>query len=169
MEGGETLKLVKLRGAWVLASVFLAWAVVATSIASYYFVQYTNYYGLYEDVLGKLGEVSITVGVAIDYGNGTRVWCNGTVLPIGATLFNATLKVSKYEYKLYDGKAFTTAINDVKQKPDEKMYWTWWYWNEAERKWILGPVACNDYMLRDGHVVIWYYSKVEAWPPTPPE
>ena len=158
-----------MRGTWALVVLLLVWAVTSTSIASYYYVQHVRYYGLYQDVLKKLGEISITVSIALDYGNGTRAWYNGTILPLGATLFNATVKVSKYEYDLFDGKAFTTAINDVRRKPGEKMYWTWWYWDEAERKWMLGPVACNEYTLRDGHIAIWYYSKVEVWPPKPPK
>lgn len=156
------------KGMWVLATSLLAWAVAATIIGSYYYVQYTNYYSSYQSLAKELKIVSMSVNIAIDYGNGTRVWHNGTVLSLGATLFNATVRVANPELHPTYGEAFIIAINGVIQDENENMYWSWWVWDNTEHKWILGPVGSNEYTLQDGQSVIWYYSKAE-WPAQPPE
>lgn len=156
------------KGMWILAALLLVWAFTSTSIASYYYMGYTKYYGLYQDTRNQLGEVSISVNIAIDYGNGTRIWYNSTVLPIGSTLFNATTKVAKYNYTFGTYGVSTEAINNIWVDQAKKMYWMWWYWDLNERKWILGPCAVNEYTLRDDETIIWYYETVATWPPQPP-
>lgn len=161
------MKIASEKKLWILAFFLLVWAVAATTVSSYYYVQFNKYNGLYEDAARKLGEVSISVNLAIDYGNkSSRTWFNNTIVPIGATLYNATVKVAEIEtHPLYP--SFVTAINSVKQSETQNMYWGWWYWDETELKWILGPVGFNEYTLHDKQTLIWYYSKAE-WPPTPP-
>jgi len=157
------LKVMSGKKIWFLALFLLAWAVIATIATSYYYMQYTKYNDLYQDISKKLGEVSISINLAIDYGNTTRVWYNETVLQIGATLYNATVKVAKIEtHPLYPG--YVTTIDGVKENLSEEVYWLWWYWEETERKWTFGPVGFNEYTLHDKQTLIWYYSN-GATPP----
>jgi len=157
-----------MRGAWILAATLLAWAVASTTIASYYYMEYDKYQRLSQDLKQKLGEVSIGVNIAIDYGNGTRAWFNETVLPIGATVFNATVKVANPEPDPQYGESFITAINGVRQNQNDNIYWIWWIWDETQHKWTPGPIANNEYILSDGQNVIWYLENTSSWPPPSP-
>lgn len=153
-----------MKGAWVSAALLLVWAVASTALGSYYYWEYNKYQKLSRHLEQELGEVSISANIAIDYGNGTRIWFNETILPIGAaTVFDATDKVADLE-----GTSFITAINGVRQNENENMYWMWWIWDETQQKWILGPVASNEYTLSDHESVIWYYENTSSWPPPSP-
>ena len=148
-----------MKGLWVLATVVLIWAVASTVAASYYYMQYDKYYGFYKDLSKNLGEVSISVNTLIDYGNGTKTWYNNTILPIGASVLNATIKVAMLNYSVSSYGAFVNSINGVWNNKDKNLWWLWYYWDSAELKWILGPVACNSYTLNDGSIVGWNYTE----------
>jgi hypothetical protein len=152
-----------MKGAWIVAALLLVWAIASTTAGTYYYTEYTKYQRISQGLRQKLGEISISVNIAIDYGNGTRIWFNGTVLPVGATVFNATIDVAKVM-----DTSFIVAINGVSQNENENMYWMWWVWDGTQHKWLLGPVANNEYTLSDGQTVIWYYEKTSAWPPPSP-
>ncbi len=141
---------------WILLAVLLAWAVTSTVYGSYYYVEYDKYHRLSEDLKRKLGEVSIPVDIAVDYGNGTRTWFNDTIVPIGSTVFNATQKIALAEPSPQYGDSFIVSINGAREKPSQNMYWLWWLWDETQQKWLLGPTANNEYTINDGQVIIWY-------------
>jgi len=157
-----------MKGEWILATLLLVWAVASTTIGSYYYMEYTKYQKLSQDLKQKLGEVSISVNIAIDYGNGTRTWFNETTLPLGATVFNATAKVANPEPDPQYGESFIIAINGVGQNKNENMYWIWWFWDETQNKWTPGPVANNEYTLSSDQTVIWYLENTSSWPPPSP-
>jgi len=157
-----------MKGEWILATLLLVWAVASTTIGSYYYMEYTKYQKLSQDLKQKLGEVSISVNIAIDYGNGTRTWFNETTLPLGATVFNATAKVANPEPDPQYGESFIIAINGVGQNKNENMYWIWWFWDETQHKWTPGPVANNEYTLSSDQTVIWYLENTSSWPPPSP-
>lgn len=148
--------------------ILLVWAIVATGYAAYYYWAYEEFS---RRIAEELKKIAITADIAIDYGNKTRVWYNDTLLPLGISLFNATLFVAKVDYEYYPeiDAVFIEAINDVRQDPVALMYWTWYYWDVKEGKWELGPVASNKYILRHGEKVIWYYAKFIEWTPKPPD
>lgn len=157
-----------MKGTWLLAALLLVWAVASTSIGSFYYMEYTKYQRLSQNLKQKLGDVSISVNIAIDYGNGTRTWFNETTLPIGATVFNATVKVADPEPHPQYGESFIVAINGVRMNESENLYWIWWIWDETQNQWTPGPVANNEYVLSDGQNVIWYYENTSSWPPSSP-
>jgi hypothetical protein len=158
-----------MKGIWVLTALLLICAIASAVAFSYYYMEYNKYQRLFQDLQQKLGEVSISVNIAIDYGNGTRTWFNNTIVPIGATVFNATAKVADATPHPQYGESFIIAINGVQQKEDESMYWIWWIWDETQHAWVPGPVANNEYVLSNGQTVIWYYENASSWPPpTPP-
>lgn len=153
-----------MKGAWILAAILLAWALASTTLGVYYYTEYDKNLRLAEDLKQKLGEVSFSVNVAVDYGNGTRTWYNATAIPVGATVYNATRRVATVEPDPQIGPSFIIAINGVKQDESQSMYWIWWIWDQIEHNWMLGPVANNEYMLSDGQTVIWYYENTSEWP-----
>lgn len=157
-----------MKGAWILAALLLAWALGSTTAGVYYFTEYDKYQRLTQDLKQKLGEVSISVNIALDYGNGTRTWFNVTIVPVGATVYNATIKVATVESDPQYGASYIIAINGVRENKNQKMSWIWWYWDQAEHRWMPGPIASNAYVLTNGQIAIWYYENISTWPfPSP--
>lgn len=138
---------------------------IATGFAVYY---YNTYKEFYEKTTKELTSISMKVNILIKYGNGTKRWFNSTLLPIGASAFNATITVARVDYITGTYGVSVTAINGISRNTAEKLYWMWWYWNATTTKWDFGPVACNEFILHNGDVVAWYYEKVTTWPPEPP-
>lgn len=157
-----------MKGQWILLIILLCWAIIATTFASYYYVENEKYYRTSQDLKRKLEEVSISVNIGIDYGNGTRIWFNETIMPVGVTVFNATASVANLEPHPTYGESFIIAINGVRQNENENLYWIWWIWDEAQHVWVPGPVACTEYVLNDGQTIFWYYENTLSWPPPSP-
>ena len=166
------------RWAWVCLGL-LCWAVAASALALHYYNAYRTYEALYTTTLAELGRLTVEVNILIDYGNGTRVWYNNTLVPLGSTLFNATLMVAVVNYTFYkwpgqgypnDMAVFVLAINGVWNDPGKQMAWLWWYWDPSEGKWVLGPVGCNhpNATVVDGGIYAWVYESYASWPPPPP-
>lgn len=155
-----------MRGEYVLAFILLVWAVIASTAAAYYYGEHVKYRALFEGVSGVLSEVSVRVNIALDYGNGTRAWYNNTVLPLGATLLNATLKIAGVDYTIGEYGVFINSINNVENNMEKNMYWLWWRW--SGEGWRIGEVACDRYMLRNGDTIIWAYQSTAKFPPEPP-
>lgn len=153
-----------MKGAWILAAILLAWALASTTVGAYYYTEYDKNLRLAQDLKQKLGEVSFSVNLGVDYGNGTRTWYNDTVIPVGATVYNATKSVATVEPDPKIGPSFIIAINGARQDGSQSMYWIWWIWDQTEHKWTVGPVANNEYVLSDGQTVIWYYENTSVWP-----
>jgi hypothetical protein len=110
----------------------------------------------------------LSVNLSVDYGNGTRIWYNATIIPLGATVFNATEEVVTVEHDPQFGPSFVIAINGVRQDVSQSLYWIWWIWDETENKWTPGPIANDEYTLSDGQNVIWYLENTSTWPPPSP-
>jgi len=110
----------------------------------------------------------IAVDVLLDYGNGTRRWSTCILSkPGNDTVYNATQAVATtLNVTWYGNAVLVDAIDNVWNS--DPYYWMWWYWNFTESKWVLGPVACNQYALNDGDIIAWYYENCSAWPPTSP-
>lgn len=90
------------RGVWFLISICLLIVIVInTSLTVYYYQGYMNKEKQYNEIIAKLEEVSYTVNILIEY-NETKVWYNQTIIPIGWSLFNATLKVTDRESKVFN-------------------------------------------------------------------
>jgi hypothetical protein len=107
----------------------------------------------------------ISVNVLLDYGNGTRRWKFST--PDGNTVYGAlNYATANLNIAWYGDSVFVDAIDNVWNR--HPYYWMWWYWNSTESRWVLGPVACNQFTLEDGSAVAWYYEDCSVWPPNPP-
>lgn len=99
--------------------------------ASYYLQQ------LYSKSGTKTVEATTSLNMLFNYGNGTQRWSNSTSIPIGWSLFNATVSLTnrRVESKYYDsfGNA-VEAINGVRNKnPD---YWLIWIYCVKDHAWM---------------------------------
>jgi len=137
----------------------LVWALVASSLAAYYWLEYSKYRKLYESLSVKV----IVVNIGVDYGNGTVVWYNNTVLPAGSTVLSALIQVAKVEYKIYSFGAYVVSVNGVTEKilsKKEGYSWMWYIYDKKKGKMVLGPTAADKYELANGDTILWKY---EHW------
>jgi len=113
-------------------------------------------------------QTKILVDVLLDYGNGTWKWTSCILSKLGNdTVYNATqFAAITLNITWYGDSIFVDAIDDVWN--NYPYYWIWWYWNSTESQWIMGPVACNFYVLEDCDIITWYYEDCSVWPPEPP-
>ncbi|KYH40382.1 MAG: hypothetical protein AYL33_006050 [Candidatus Bathyarchaeota archaeon B63] len=133
--------------------------IISGFAAVYYYNEHLRYRSLYDQAVEELRKLRthMLVNVLIDYGNGTREWHNGTMLPIGSSLFNATDLVADIDYTAYPFGVFITAING--RGGDPGYYWLWYIWNSTGSKWEIGPVAADAFTLHHGDTVAWKYEK----------
>jgi len=115
--------------------------------------------------------VTLSVNLDIDYGNGTVIWHNGTYISAGSTLFELTQKTAAINYTYYalmePGHIIISSINDKAAYTDPSYTsgysWIWYYWDDAQKKWTIGPVGCDAWLLKDGGNYKWNYEYWE-WP-----
>lgn len=145
---------------WFWASLVLLCGLIASIYLSvYYYNESVRYQSLYREAIEKLHHLRthMLINILIDYGNGTKIWYNETEVPIGSSLLDATRNVAKVDYQLFQYGAFVTAING--RGGDSGYYWMWYFWNSTSRKWEMGPVAADAYILHHGDTVSWVYEK----------
>ena len=104
---------------------------------------------------GKIIEIDNNKEHAIvDYGDGTIEWYNKTRLAVGTDLMTATGLLAEIEYTESEWGAFVDTINGVGEDPG-----TWWLWNYYEEGWQMGPVGADQWILHNGDVLSWTYTK----------
>lgn len=118
--------------------------------------------------------VTLTVNICINYGNGTEEWHNETNVPAGYSLFQLTQSVATVDPDYYPsmkpGHIFLNSINDKEKYTvhhlaySEGYSWGWYHWDDNKQNWILGPVGCDAWMLKDGGVYKWSF-EYWRWPP----
>lgn len=150
-----------IKNKWAIASiVILCLAITATLTAIYYYYQYSS-------LMEKLEKSKAIINLGIDYGNGTRVWFNGTR---GLTLYDAMREAGwSIDAESYGAMGlYVKAINGVEQSAEQSRYWSWWMWTNLG--WAAGGSACDKYILSNGETIIWYYSYVDpaTYKMTPP-
>ncbi len=154
------------RNIWFTLSLALVSALVITSaLAVYYYSHYVTAEEKYANTLLSLHGVSYEVNLLIEYQNGTRVWHNQTLIPIGWPLYNATVKVTggNVEGSWSDFGVFVTAINDEPGYGPE--YWLWFTWDMTEERWVLGATGSERHILQQGETAAWLLTS--DWTATP--
>jgi hypothetical protein len=119
--------------------------------------QYDELLSDISDLEENLEDLTIKINIKIDYGNETTVWYNGTRVPLNADLLTAIQVIASVEYSSGEYGAFVEKINDV--GGDSNMFWVWNFYDEEESGWQFGPVACDAWVLHNGDIVEWVYSK----------
>lgn len=138
-----------------LALALAVWAIVASSIAAYYYNEYVRI----SEALRNIEEATVRVSVVIDYGNGTVERFDNVVLDAhGATALNALLMVAKVQYTVYPFGVFVDSINGV---ANSKELNSWWLYSilRPNGEEFAPQVGADQYRLSNGETVVWRYTK----------
>jgi len=112
-------------------------------------------------------EATVTVNIGINYGTGPIEWHNGTIVPSGENLLNATMRVAAVEFTAFAGMgAFVTGINGRTQDPSANLYWMFWTYNPQTQQYELPPVGASSYLLTSDQTIQWYLSSSTMGPNT---
>jgi hypothetical protein len=142
----------------MLSMLFALWALAASFLAGYYWLQYT-------DFINRIGGVRIYVNVGIDFGNHTRTWYNGTKALTGMTLFKVTKNIATITYSTATGfGVYIESINGLAWNATHG--WVWWKWDTTMFNWTRVDISCDAYAVADNETFLWYYES--GWPPPSP-
>jgi hypothetical protein len=140
--------------------------VISTSLALYYYSAYKDLEQNYARLLSDLEKVTCSTNLLVKFGNGTKVWYNGTLVPIGSSLFNLTLRaVGKVEYQTMYGSVIITSI--MGERNSGNFFWLWYLWNSSSNDWVLGMVGAEQYILHEGDTLAWYFADTSNYPSVP--
>jgi len=157
------------RSVWFITTIFL----LAIAIGEAMFLinlkmQLDNIEKTYSELLKSVEGITNRVNILIKYENGTKTWFNNTMVPVGWTLFNATVYVTKgrVSYQTFPFGIFVLGINNVNSH--DSYYWIWYKWDVTKKDWVLGETGCDSYFLSDGDVIAWCLVDTSHWPPEKP-
>ena len=142
----------------LLALVVLCWALAASLMAGYYYLQY-------DDLTSKMKEQTIMADLGINYGNGSTVhWFNGTKIDAGSTLLDLTKLVASVDYTQSLTGVFLNAIDNVPNSDPD--WWVWW--SHSSSGWFFGPVGCDKYVVGNNETILWILQAISNYPPLSP-
>ena len=142
----------------ILALFVLCWALSASLMAGYYYLQYN-------DLSSKTKKQVIVANLGINYGNGSSVcWFNSTKINAGSTLLDLTKLVASVNCTESLAGVSLNAINNV---PNSYPQW-WMWWSHSSSGWIFGPIACDKYVVGDNETLLWILQDISTYPPSPP-
>lgn len=145
-----------------LVLILAIWAIAASSMAVYYYSEYTKATSLLKDLeatLESLEASTVRVNVVIDYGNGTIQEFRDIILDLkGATALNALTTVAKVEYTVYPFGIFVDSINGVENSRELNC---WWLYSivKSNGEEVSPEVGADQYRLSNGDTVVWRYTK----------
>lgn len=146
-----------LRNRWVLLSMLLAcWALIASFLAAYYWVQGA-------DIRNRVAGVLISVDLGVDYGNGSRIWQNNTKGLTGQTLFDVTKQVANVTYQTGMWGTEILSINGVSKQG--AFGWTYWVWNSTDHSYSIVWENVDKHLVANEETYMWYYQNSFNPPP----
>jgi hypothetical protein len=143
--------------------VLLAGVILSSYEAVYLYQQVSNLQSQNGYLRSMLGSVSETVDIAVDFGNGTCLWYNGTYVPVGASVFNATYlatggQMTTQTYVLGNVTGiFVTGILGI--SGNASSYWLWYYYDNSSRSWAEAPIGADSYLAVKGGIYLWNYTR----------
>lgn len=145
------------RNVWVWATAALLCTTLASSyLALNYQSQKARLQEDYEELLQDVEELTITINLKIEYGEGNATWHNATRVPLDANLLTATRLVAPVDYTTSEFGAFVNEIDGV--GGDDNAYWLWHYFDEDAGAWEYGPSGADQWVLHNGDTVSWIYT-----------
>jgi len=101
-----------------------------------------------------------SANVVINFGNGTKMWYNGTSAQPGWNLYILTLvltagRLDAQWYPQY-GEHYVTGVDGVVNNPNLNMGWFFWSWNSTA-KWQNPPIGSDDLNVYNSSVFAWTY------------
>lgn len=138
----------------IMCLALLASLILALCAAAYYYMEFENLSRMLES-----DQNVMRVNICIDYKelNGTVVWYNDTVVPVGSNLLEATETVVPVNSTYYSAQqsSFVDAIDGVWN--EGAFYWMWLSWDETQQNWNYGDVGADRYWLTNNEIVMWRY------------
>lgn len=133
--------------------------VISSSLALVYYSQYNQAESQnrsYVQQLQRFG-VRYTSDVLFDFGNGTRVWHNGTLFQPGVNMYAATQiltdgRINDTYYPKYS-EHFITAMYNVGNAGSD--YWGLWVYNFST--WVEPVVGADQIQVTNNSVFAWSY------------
>jgi len=127
--------------------------------------------------ISEISRVFVRVDIGINYGNGTIVWFNDTMVIAGTDVLKALLSVADLNYTTGPSGTFIMGINGVNM--NETCGWVFAVYRRCEpswglstivNNWVYPGVSADKIILKDRDIIVWlYYNWVsEGWPPPPP-
>jgi len=111
------------------------------------------------ELLEKYQSCVMQVNICIDYceWNGTIVWYNDIIVPLGCNLLEATKIVATVNYTYWEAyhASFVDAINGIWNQG--KYYWMWYRWNSESQTWEYGECGADLYVISNGETLKWRY------------
>jgi len=157
------------RSIWFVTTIFLLALVIGEALFLVNLkMQLENKERAYSELLRSIEDMTNSISILIKYDNGTRKWFNNTRIPIGWSLFNATILTNgRVDYDVYPMMGvFVKGINGVSSH--DSYYWMWYKWDSVKKDWVLGETGCDYYFLKNGDVLAWYLVDTSSWPPEKP-
>jgi len=155
-----------------VALVLLVTTVIGAGSALYFYQSSATYEELYRGLVEKVEGMMYQVDYLVNDGE-SRMWHNDTLVLVGWTLLNLTLRMAEgnVDYSFGEFGALVNAIEGVgltKDKAHESYFWLWSRFDPAKRTWLMGESSSDSYQLRDGEVLAWSYSDTSKYPDIPP-
>ena len=151
-------------GTWrLLAVVSVAGLVMASYGTAYFYEQSASIQSDNDYLRVRLSTVSYKVNVGVDFGNGSRVWFNGTYVPVGSSVFNATFistggRMTSQVYRFGNvSSVFVMGILGV--SGSSTAFWLWYHFDNSSRGWVEAPVGANSYLATEGGTYLWNFTR----------
>ena len=131
---------------------------LTSSLAGYYYYQYSITERAYDNVIESFEGFPIRVNIIINFGNGTILSFNNTMVPVGWNMYDVTLLVSNGRiedtyYPEFDA-VLVMSIMGVGGSENTDFTWSAWYYDD---EWKILDVGTNLFVLKEGQTVAWYY------------
>jgi len=111
------------------------------------------------ELLEKYGSCIMRVNIRIDYRewNGTVVWYNDTIVPLGCNLLQATETVALVNFTYWPAyqASFVDAINGVWNYG--ACFWMWHRWTDDQRLCEYGDAGADRCELSNNEIAMWRY------------
>ncbi len=111
---------------------------------------------------------TVDVNALIDFGNGTKLWFNHTVAPLGYDYYNVT-------YKVANGNVVAVWSDSLKSYFVYKImgvgcdagdfscgYWSLWVWNDAKLCWDYSSLGVSWLKVSDFKMIAWYFNHYDT-------
>ena len=144
--------------AWILSTVLLIWAIGASVIGAYYYLEYTGTDHAYNSLLEEYNELTgyetILANIGLDYGNGTIVWQNQTSIPFNITALAFTNVTFGVDADYFPGLGyFINGIDGIQNNASgNNSYWMW------DLNGGPAETGADAHTVKFGDVIFWTYT-----------
>jgi len=142
-----------------LAAVLAVGLVVSSGSAVYYYSQYQQAHDSLRQFTNSMSGITYSTSILFDLGNGTRVWHNGTLVPIGWNAYNVTAYLlqgrinATYYPSFHPPSHFVTGILGVQNT--KQKFWYLWILNGSS--WQPASVGPDGLLVQNHSVYAWTY------------